>query len=596
MTTESKKHYPIRRTRQNRDQDQGGNRHYGAARKPHETEQQTQAELAPRRERRALSHVGGDVHFQGGQREEHDVLLAALDVSADEEQVMADVHGFHSYPARLHPKTARGLIEGFSKPGDRVLDPFCGSGTVVVEGRALGREAIGSDLNPLAVELSWLKSRGPTEKLVQDMLRSAARIAEVAEERRIAKADPYKRYMSADLDRYPVHILLELDSISHGIGLLAQPEVIRMLRLVVSSMLTKLSFSEGDTTRQRAPRRLPSGFAIQLFHQKAEELARRFDAYRARLPERAIRAYVGMSDARSMEKIEDDSIDLIITSPPYPGVYDYLEHHMHRIEWLGLRAHGLAEGEIGARREYRQLRVEDAAARWRSEIGPTLYELRRTLAPGGRGVMVIADSVVDRHPLRADEQIRRVADKAGIEITCIASQERPLFLYGADRAFANGPRMEHVVVFRPGERPHIKARSEKHLKAAEEERRNHERPQRFWKQDDERFEQQEREREEEARRARRPSGPRGGAGGGFRPRDDGPRGGAGGGFRPRDDGPRGSGGGGFRPRDDGPRGGAGGGERRSFRSNDESRGSSERPRGGGPPRGPRGPRGPRRPE
>lgn len=199
-----------------------------------------------------------------------------------------------------------------------------------------------------------------------------------------------------DRERYPVHILLELDSISHGIGLLAQPEVIRMLRLVVSSMLTKLSFSEGDTTRQRAPRRLPSGFAIQLFHQKAEELARRLDAYRARLPERAVRAYVGMSDARSLEKIEDDSIDLIITSPPYPGVYDYLDHHMHRIEWLGLRAGALRDGEIGARREYRQLRVEDAAARWRSEIGPTLSELRRTLAPGGRGVMVIADSVVDR--------------------------------------------------------------------------------------------------------------------------------------------------------------------------------------------------------
>src|SRR5690606_19093016 len=202
----------------------------------------------------------------------------------DEDQVMSDVHGFHSYPARLHPQTARGLIEGLSKPGDRVLDPFCGSGTVVVEARALGREAIGSDLNPLSVELSWLKSRGPTKKHTDEMVQSARAIAQVAEDRRLAKADPYRRYSDEDRERYPIHILLELDSLAHGIGLLNQTEITRMLRLVISSMLTKLSHSEGDTTRERAPRRLRSGFAIELFVKKAQELAERLNDYRARLP------------------------------------------------------------------------------------------------------------------------------------------------------------------------------------------------------------------------------------------------------------------------------------------------------------------------
>gem|GEM_PF-213551 len=550
VTTERKKHHPIRRAkRQDRTEPEpsygqnsgprGGRARYGAARRPDEVVEP----LAPRRERRALSHVGGDVFFQGGRDEDREVLLKALDVSADEAQVMMDVHGFHSYPARLHPHTARGLIEGFSQPGDRVLDPFCGSGTVVVEGRALGREAIGSDLNPLAVELSWLKSRGPTQRLVNDMVRAAASIAEVAEDRRLAKADPYHRYSHEDRLRYPIHILLELDSIAHGIGLVSQTEVVRMLRLVVSSTLTKLSHSEGDTTRQRSQRRLPSGFAIQLFHKKAEELAQRFHDYGERVVDRAPRAYVGSSDARDLESVESDSVNLIITSPPYPGVYDYLDHHLHRIEWLGLRASRLRDGEIGARREYKYMGLEEAAARWRSEIGPTLLELKRILSPEGRGVMIIADSVVDRQALRADEQIRQVAERAGIDITCIASQERPLFLHGADRVFARGPRMEHVVVFRPKaqKRRHEKE-MDKDLAAANADRIDHEdRPDRF-----DRFDETQRDRAER-------EAPRDNNRGGYQNRDNNR-----GGYQNRDDNR-----GGYQNRDD---------NRGGYQNRDDNRG------------------------
>jgi len=406
-----------------------------------------------RRERRALSHVGGEVFVDGGTPEEQQVLREALAVNADESEVMSDVHGFHSYPARLHPLTASRLIAGLSQKGARVLDPFCGSGTVVVEARALGREALGSDLNPLAVELSWLKSRGPTEKFVSDLIQTAYHIAEVAEERRLDKAEPHKRYDEEMRSRYPIHILLELDSIMTSIEQLPKNELSRMLRLVVSSTLTKLAFSEGDTTRQKAPRRLPGGFAIQLFADKANELGERLNAFSARVPERTPRAHVTHADARNVEFVEDESIDLIVTSPPYPGVYDYLEHHMHRLRWLGLKESRLAEHEIGAKREYRRLRLDEAAERWQYEIGHVLRDMRRMLTRDGRAVMIIADSVVDRQALYADEQIQKAAEFAGMKITAVASQERPLFLYGAAEAFGNTPRQEHVVILRPGPAP-----------------------------------------------------------------------------------------------------------------------------------------------
>lgn len=431
-------------------------RTYGAARSKTEASAPAAAGIRPpeqRRERRALSHVGGEVLVEGGSVEEQKILRDALGVHADESEVMADVHGFHSYPARMHPLTAARLIAGLSPRAGRVLDPFCGSGTVVVEARALGREALGSDLNPLAVEVSWLKSRGPTQKFVSDMIQSAYHIAEVAEERRLDRAEPYRRYDDETRSRYPIHILLELDSITMGIEQLPKNELSRMLRLVVSSTLTKLAHSEGDTTRQKAPRRLPSGFAIQLFADKANELGERLNAYSARVPDRTPRAHVTHADARHLPFVEDESIDLIVTSPPYPGVYDYLEHHVHRLRWLGLKESRLAESEIGAKREYRRLRLEEAARLWQNEIGHVLREMRRCLARDGRAVMIIADSVVDRQALYADEQILQAAEFAGMKVTALASQERPLFLYGAAEAFGQHARREHVVVLRPGPAP-----------------------------------------------------------------------------------------------------------------------------------------------
>lgn len=67
-------------------------------------------------------------------------------------------HGLHPYPARMVPQIAQRLIQRYSREGDVVLDPFCGSGGVLVEARLLGRNSIGIDINPLAVLLATVKS------------------------------------------------------------------------------------------------------------------------------------------------------------------------------------------------------------------------------------------------------------------------------------------------------------------------------------------------------------------------------------------------------------------------------------------------------
>lgn len=69
------------------------------------------------------------------------------------------VHGIHEYKGKFNPQVVRAFanLVGF-EPGETLLDPFCGSGTALVEGLALGGHAYGIDLSPIAVLLSRAKT------------------------------------------------------------------------------------------------------------------------------------------------------------------------------------------------------------------------------------------------------------------------------------------------------------------------------------------------------------------------------------------------------------------------------------------------------
>jgi hypothetical protein len=402
------------------------------------------------RERRALSHVGGAVELEGGSDEERHALASALAVEPDEAAISAHVHGFHSYPARLHPETARRLIEELSRPGDRVLDPFCGSGTVLVEARLAGRAALGVDVNPLAVELSELKANGPGAPWTRRLVPVAKRVAEHADERRRARAGATRRYGETDVALFAPHVLLELDGLRDGIDRAENPDVARALLLVLSAVLTKVSVRAGDTGRAEGPKRIPSGYTARFFVKKAEDLARRLDEAAELVPPRAPLAKVVHGDARDLRMVGDGKVDLVVSSPPYAGVYDYVVHHRDRLRWLGLPDDRFAEHEIGARRHARNVSFGHALARFRSELGAALGELGRTLSSRGAAVLVIADSVLAGRAVFAEELVGGLAASAGLELTASASQKRPHVHAPTQRAFAKRPRREHALLLRRG--------------------------------------------------------------------------------------------------------------------------------------------------
>jgi SAM-dependent methyltransferase len=403
----------------------------------------------PRNARRALSHVGGEIESRSTRPEDQRVLERALAVRADETLTMLHVHGFHSYPARLHPETARHLVAGLSHPGARVLDPFCGSGTVLVEARLLGRAAFGVDANPLATELTWLKTRG-SDAAFEAALRSAATLAvEHAEGRRAKRLGPTRPYPPEDRELFDTHVLLELDGLRDALLALPKGDVRRALLLVLSSALTKVSLRGGDTGRRGIEKRIAGGFTIRFFQKKAEDLLRRMGRFTSQLPAGVLAAKCGTGDARQLEMLRDRSIELVVSSPPYPGVYDYVDHHESRLRWLGFDAHAFAAGEIGARRQFSRLGAVQARARWEREFGACLSEMARVLAPDGTAALVIADSVLGGHALYADEVLARLAPLSRLVISAVASQKRPYFHAPTAAAFRARGRREHVFLLRP---------------------------------------------------------------------------------------------------------------------------------------------------
>ncbi len=401
--------------------------------------------------RRALSHVGGEVEVVARPGWDAGPLVAALTVTDDRARVLRHVHGFHSYPARMHPDTAAGLVRALGRPGQTVLDPFMGSGTVLVEARLSGHRAWGVDANPLAVELATLKAGGLDARERQALLAAAHAVVERAEARRQARAGATRRFGPRDRELFEPHVLLELDGLRAALEAARAPaQVRRALWLVLSSILTKVSRQLGDTATETVPRRLASGFTLRLFRDRATLLAEQLAALAALLPPRPPPLRVEEGDARRLDGIPAGSVGLVVSSPPYPGVYDYHAQHATRLRWLGLDAAAFERRELGARRRLAALAPVAAAAAWERELDATLGALARVLAPDGRAALLIADSAIGQVSLWADELVARLAERRGLAVTVRASQRRPHFHAATRAAFGGRARREHLIVLERG--------------------------------------------------------------------------------------------------------------------------------------------------
>jgi DNA modification methylase len=404
----------------------------------------------PPRQRRALSHVGGDVAYTGAP-EFQAVCETALAQRSNESDTRAHVHGFHAYPARLHPHTAQSLVLALSAPGQTVLDPFCGSGTVLVESVIAKRNARGTDLNPLATLLAQTKCAGLSERNQQNLLEQVQQIREFADERRLRKAGPTRRYGPVERELFDIHVLLELDSLRAGIENTPKGTLHQNLQLILSSLLVKLSRQSSDTVEKATPRRIAAGYPGKLFQMRASEWVRQVQEYErlAPLPRTKVRTFT--ADARELAPIATASVDLIVTSPPYPGVYDYYAHHALRLRWMNLPGGELEDKELGSKRAL-SLDV-NGINKWRADWRGVLLQFQRVLSQGGKACIIMADSAVGKTPLRSDVETLRAIEGTSLSLVAHAKQTRPLFHRATAEVYDKAPRSEHLLILEKSAAP-----------------------------------------------------------------------------------------------------------------------------------------------
>ncbi len=391
-----------------------------------------------------------------------DALTAA---QTDKETAETLTHSLHSYPARLHPATARILVELVGDGATRdqaILDPFCGSGTVLVEARANGHRTIGSDLNPLAVLVARAKTwtapprRRAHLRELGHTIAGASLAAGKAARRSGSEAAPLRKPKGFDpnaRDRrlaswFAPHVRRELEDLATRIEAVRvdDAELGTVLLACLSAVLYKVSSRTSDTDATWTARNVGRGQAARLFAQRVDflfaglaDLSKRH----APLPE------VHELDIRKLATVvPDGSVGGVVTSPPYAGTYDYAEHQRLRFDFLGLRHRELDEGELGSRRSFE---ADPPAAReaWRRALDGFVARIAATLAPGRRAALVIGDSVAANRALFALDDLR-AAVTADLSIEAWASQERPMLGQHERRAFGDMPKREHVVLLRRG--------------------------------------------------------------------------------------------------------------------------------------------------
>ena len=253
------------------------------------------------------------------------------------------VHRLHPYLGKFIPQLVEALLARYVPPGGRVLDPFAGSGTTLVQALESGYDAVGVDI----AAFNCLLMRVKAESYDLDLLERELLDASARRGRSRSRPSEYVR------EWYAPRAAAELVGFRDLIADYEYADVLRVIlaRAARSARLT----SHFDLDFPRAPRRDPywchkhrrtcspvdeADKFLSRYLLDTLDRIKAFDGVRA--PARAAR--VLHEDARHVAYV--DTFDAVLTSPPYPGLIDYHEQHRYAYELLGLDDR--RERELGA--------------------------------------------------------------------------------------------------------------------------------------------------------------------------------------------------------------------------------------------------------
>lgn len=340
------------------------------------------------------------------------------------------IHLFHSFAARSHPLTVRRLLSEVPA-GAVVLDPFLGSGTVLVEAALIGARGVGLDIGALQVRLCRFKATPIPASMRRALLQRAESVAEASAERVRERTRPRRTAPWDQSQHYEPHVFLELCGLREEIERIkaADPPIHEALLLIFSALVVKASRQRSESRTEEVTKALSRGQVTRWFMGKAQEVVRLHEQYAARVPAGTARPQVRVGDARADVVgegglVAPETVDVVVTSPPYLGVYDYAAHHARRCAWLGIDLEAALAGEIGARRAAEQAALPALQDGFQRDTDRWVAGVGRALRAGGQAYVIVGDSVVGGQPVDGMAPVAIAAQRAGLRVVAACSVTR----------------------------------------------------------------------------------------------------------------------------------------------------------------------------
>lgn len=338
-------------------------------------------------------------------------------------------HSIHPYPAKLLVNIPQFFLSALSpENGSQLLDPFCGSGTVLYEAALAGLRPIGSDSNPLARLVTLAKLTPVNLELVGKELALIMQIYPT-----LAPDIPdvvNREYWFSD------RISQTLGKLRAAIARCVSPRHRPLFDVSFSATVKRVSYADprlsvpvkinparsarygakGDEVLRRLTR-LESVDVAAVFWGVVNQNSRRARQMREGDPEPPVTIF---DDARSLG-ITDASIDIAITSPPYVGAQKYIRASSLSLGWLGLTPEC-------------KLRPHERVSIGREHLGA-----EETWLVDGTGIPAadtLLEKIAKKNPLRA-----RIAQRYLVEMSDALEELARVMKAGADLVLVVGPNL-----------------------------------------------------------------------------------------------------------------------------------------------------------
>lgn len=281
-------------------------------------------------------------------------------------------HGLFPYRGKFHPQLIKGILNILKiEPGDVVLDPMCGSGTLNVEASILGIDSIGVEKSPFCALMSKVKCEA---------------------------LNVHKSQLSLILDNMHKNYKILSNSknipadFSYNDGFESEKAI------------TLLAFLDAMGYARRCSKSIDVLFPSVLKRYVGQINA--FIHAREKINLGIGKARFEVGDARNLT-LEDNSIDAIITSPPYSFAIDYAENDRPQLEYLGYDIYKLKDEMIGLKGKTKKEKL----ANYFDDMDIVLREMARVLRVGKYAVIIIGSNDIQTGGIRLETKVEEMALK-----------------------------------------------------------------------------------------------------------------------------------------------------------------------------------------